>query len=340
MNCNKGVITRAATIVAGFVASGLFGKAAAQPFELVFEYRIDPSAGGQLFSDNGLAGALITERLIGDASQLPASINAISDGTQYSFDVIRELTISERTNGGPDIAGVPVPVALQVTDRDPGTGSEDSVSLFSTTIALVDFEIPPLGPATVQPPPLIVRGLDASTIGCVCEPSLGTLLGAFDPRTIDDGRFTLQGFVQFSFVFQVMATAERAVIASGAIAITHEPQNAIVPFGTPTVSFEVVANTATDIPTIVYQWRKDGIELADGPGIVGSNTPTLVVEVVAGSEGVYDCVLTTFGDQRVTPAAVLAFTAPAAKPDYNGDGVVDFFDVLELIEDIEDTEAL
>lgn len=311
--------TTLAAAVTSALAGLAGGAASAQPFELVFEYRIDPSTASQILIDDGLAGALVVDRLVGDASQLPLMTTPLSNGTQYEFAFTREIIITERTNGGPDIVAESSVTTVNINDRDAGSGSDDSVAVDKVTVALGDYEIPPLGPATLTTPSLIARGFDASTFDCVCTPTLGELLEAFDPRTIDDGRFNTQDFLLLSQVFPVPTVPERAIVASGEILIVSEPQNAIVPFGTPTVGFTVVADTVTDAPSISYQWRKDGVDLVDGAGLSGAQTPTVTVDAVSGSEGDYDCVLSTFGDVRVTSPAALGFLAPAAQPDCPAD---------------------
>ena len=312
------------------------GAMSAQPFELVFEYRIGTASANQVLIDEGLAGALITERIIGDASQLPAATNPLGSGVEYRFEVQRVVTISERTNGGPDVVSGSVLAPLRIRDREPGEAFPDSFFVSAGGVVFDGLALPPIGaPTSLQTTGLTVNSFDASTFDVPCEPTLGDLLKSFDPRTIDDGRFTTSTQLTFQSFFGVGSVPEVAYVVSGEIEIIAQPQTAIVSFGTPTVDFSVVADTATVLPEIFYQWRKDGVDLVDGPGVVGANTPTLTIDADPAGLGVYDCVLTTFSDQRVTLPASFVLTGTAPDPDYNGDGVVDFFDVLKLIEDVE-----
>lgn len=309
---------------------------ATQPFELVFEYRINPNTSVQTLIDEGLAGALITDRIIGDASQLPAATNPFGDGVEHRFEVQRVITISERTNGGPDVVSNSVVSQLRVRDRKPGEGPTDGFVVAAVGTIFVDLALPPLGaPTSLVTTGLSVNSFDASTFDVPCDPTLGDLLKSFDPRTIDDGRFTTSTDMTFGSFFGVSSAGEVAYVVSGEIEIISHPQTAIIPFGTPTVDFSVIADTVTVVPVIDYQWRKDGVALVDGPGIAGAATPTLTIDADPANLGVYDCVLTTFSEQRVTLPASFVLTGTAPDPDYNGDGAIDFLDVLELIEDVE-----
>lgn len=310
--------------------------AAAQPFEIVLEHRINPNTTVQTLIDEGLAGALITDRIIGDASQLPDSTAALSSGVEYRFSVQRVTIISERTNGGPDVVSGSVNALLRVRDRDPGSSLPDGFVVPQDAVFFDDLALPPFGaPTLLQTTGLSVDGFDVNTFDVPCDPTLGDLLRSFDPRTIDDGRFTTFTDMTFGSFFGVSSAGEVATIVSGEIEVLAHPQTSIVPFGTPTVSFDVLADTVTDVPEIGYQWRRDGVDLVDGPGIAGANTPTLTIDADPANLGVYDCVLTTFSEQLTTLPASFVLTGVAPSPDYNGDGQIDFFDVIKLVEDIE-----
>jgi hypothetical protein len=89
---------------------------------------------------------------------------------------------------------------------------------------------------------------------------------------------------------------------------------------------------------LTYQWRRDGVPLADGPGVAGSATPTLTLDPVSfGDIGLYDLVVSNAFGSAVSDAAVLSvMPAPPACPgDYNGDGIADTTDVLDFLADAE-----
>lgn len=314
-------LMRAAAMVAGLMVSGLSGAAPAQPFEFIFEYRIATEGADQVFVDEDLAGALVTERIVGDASQRPTDVRVIDQqqAVLYDFDVQRTITITDRPGGGPDLAAGPVAGTIAAFDADPAGTRVDAILAGSTAFEIPELDFPFLSPSRFGTPGLDLVALDADTVVAGCDPTLGELFGSFETRTFDDERYDFTGGVTADVLLTAPVVTETAWIVSAAIAITQQPQTALVPFGTPTVSFGVVADTATEIPTIAYQWRKDGVGLVDGPGVSGANAPTLVVDAVSGSEGVYDCVLTTFSDERITPPAALGFLAPTAQPDCPAD---------------------
>lgn len=85
---------------------------------------------------------------------------------------------------------------------------------------------------------------------------------------------------------------------------------------------------------VTYQWRRNGVALADAGHISGSSTP--VLRIVAGPDDValYDCVFArSYGPDRSSDAAALAVLPDpnACYPDANGDGVLDFFDISRFI---------
>ena len=83
---------------------------------------------------------------------------------------------------------------------------------------------------------------------------------------------------------------------------------------------------------LVYQWRKDGVELRDTDRILGTDTAGLIIlEVVPGDAGSYDCVVTDFfGACATSNAAVLTVTDPCPA-DFDGDEIVNAFDLAQLL---------
>ncbi len=80
---------------------------------------------------------------------------------------------------------------------------------------------------------------------------------------------------------------------------------------------------------LVYQWRRDGVALADGPHISGSGTPSLTVySVTLADAGDYDAVVSNTCGSVTSQPARLTVLCPA---DWNRSGSVDsqdFFDFL------------
>jgi hypothetical protein len=113
--------------------------------------------------------------------------------------------------------------------------------------------------------------------------------------------------------------------------IVQQPRSEVVDFGA-TASFQVdLANP----DGATYQWRRNGVDLADGGNISGSNTATL--QIIAGDthDAFYDCVISlgSGGAPITSERAVLAVLPDpdACYADANGDGVLDFFDISQFI---------
>lgn len=76
--------------------------------------------------------------------------------------------------------------------------------------------------------------------------------------------------------------------------------------------------TASGEGTLAYEWRKDGVALADGPTaggsvISGASTPDLTVAgVTADDAGVYACFVSADCGSATSPPAALTLNAPAA----------------------------
>jgi hypothetical protein len=117
--------------------------------------------------------------------------------------------------------------------------------------------------------------------------------------------------------------------------ITQQPQAIAVGVGQP-ASF--TATLAVELPHFTYQWVRDGVPLADGGGVSGATSPTLVLSNVTTEDiGLYT--LEVVGDTGVaasTPAALAVVPSEGLVPgDFNGDGVADAADVLDLVNEIE-----
>lgn len=86
-------------------------------------------------------------------------------------------------------------------------------------------------------------------------------------------------------------------------AITEQPVSQSVAAGEPVVF--IVAATGTE--PLSYQWRKDGVALADGGGISGATTATLTISAAAMADaGLYDVVVTNDCGTATSDAAGLA----------------------------------
>lgn len=92
-------------------------------------------------------------------------------------------------------------------------------------------------------------------------------------------------------------------------AIASQPVSSTVYAGR-TVSF---AGAATGSPPLSYQWKKNGLALADGGNISGATTGTLTITAAsAGDAGDYTLAVTNSGDTATSNVAVLGIAAAPA----------------------------
>ena len=85
---------------------------------------------------------------------------------------------------------------------------------------------------------------------------------------------------------------------------------------------KVTLETIATGKSLTYQWEKDGVALADGPGIAGASGPVLALEgLVAEDSGSYVCrIQGSCGEAQSKPALVTAGNAPVVtKPPQSQD---------------------
>ncbi len=98
-----------------------------------------------------------------------------------------------------------------------------------------------------------------------------------------------------------------------------------------TLAFTATVNANDPSPT--YRWRKDGVDLVDDGRIAGATTTSLSI-ADAGSADIaeYTLVVSIPGGASAESTTVVGGVRPSAdRFDVNGDGVVDFFDLAELL---------
>ncbi len=78
------------------------------------------------------------------------------------------------------------------------------------------------------------------------------------------------------------------------VAIVKDPESIIVAGGE-----NATLTVATIGDSLIYQWRKDGVDITDTPGAyLGASTPTLVVlSTDDDDEGLYQVTVTSMGKQ-------------------------------------------
>jgi hypothetical protein len=86
---------------------------------------------------------------------------------------------------------------------------------------------------------------------------------------------------------------------------------------------------------LTYQWKLNGVDLADGTGVAGAETTTLTITGSTNAGGTYTCAVTNLAGTTLSAPAVLG-VGPSPSDcvgDINGDGVTDVFDFAEFAVD-------
>jgi len=112
-------------------------------------------------------------------------------------------------------------------------------------------------------------------------------------------------------------------------AFTLSPSNGTASLGS-SAGFTVSASGSDPLE---YQWRKDGVPLADDARITGSQTDTITIGSIEGADlGVYDCVVSNAcGSTATNPVALCVSGGAACEGNANGDAIVDFDDLVAVL---------
>ncbi|MEI7657493.1 MAG: immunoglobulin domain-containing protein [Phycisphaerae bacterium] len=112
--------------------------------------------------------------------------------------------------------------------------------------------------------------------------------------------------------------------AGGTVAFSSHPSPVTVDEGQP-ASFSVVVGGAT-----AWQWRRNGVILANGGAISGATGPTLTINPATPADaGNYKCIVTSpCGSAASNDAALTVNPAPPCFADFNSDGGIDGDDVV------------
>lgn len=93
--------------------------------------------------------------------------------------------------------------------------------------------------------------------------------------------------------------------------------------------------------SLVYQWRKDGVNLQNTPAVWGTQSPTLVfAQVTPADSGQYDCtiILDDCGRTRTKKSALTVY--PTGSADGNADGLADGRDISIFVKSLTDFAAV
>jgi large repetitive protein len=219
------------------------------------------------------------------------SSNVVIGVTSYNWVAPAGATISGQGNSTVDITFPAGFVAgyVRVTHTSPcGTSNQRSLYVRSN----------PANPGTITGP---VSGLCGSIQTYTVQPALGATSYTWlapTGSTVISGQGTTTCQISFNNGLNtgyVRVTANNACGASGisrlaivgGVVISNEPVNASVCTGDP-ASFTVAAPGSN----LIFQWRKDGVNLANGGNISGVDAGTLNISPTsAGNAGNYDCIV-------------------------------------------------
>jgi hypothetical protein len=95
--------------------------------------------------------------------------------------------------------------------------------------------------------------------------------------------------------------------------------------------FDATVNSTDPNPT--YQWQKDGVDLVDDGRITGATTPSLSIAMAGSADiGEYKLVVSITGGASAESTVVVGGVRPSNdRYDVDGNGVVDFFDLADLL---------
>lgn len=101
---------------------------------------------------------------------------------------------------------------------------------------------------------------------------------------------------------------------------------------------QFTATFASGVQPISYQWFKDGVQLTDGPTIIGADSSTLtIIPALALDAGLYTLRATNSAGEAFTRSVALAVIDNQGVPDtdLDDDGDLDIDDLQILIEGLE-----
>ncbi|MGE0478890.1 MAG: immunoglobulin domain-containing protein [Phycisphaerae bacterium] len=123
-----------------------------------------------------------------------------------------------------------------------------------------------------------------------CPGGMANVRMEFHPRSIDEYMLPTLGFTETSC--NIRAEIE----------FSDQPDSAVLSPGQD-FTLQVVVTGAGPVS---YQWRRNGVPLADDGRIINSQTGTMTIHTVqVGDTGVYDCVATNFCDSFTSASATL-----------------------------------
>jgi len=156
----------------------------------------------------------------------------------------------------------------------------------------------------------------------------------FTPISVAVGDFNADGRPDLAVANQNSNTVSVLLTDNPPPAIIQQPASQIVQAGQ-NAALAITANGFGN--TLTYQWRKNGIAVANGGNISGATSPTLTfTPALSGDTASYDVVVSApacSGGSLVTTstAAILTVTGTVCPADFNADGTLDPDDLADYI---------
>lgn len=89
---------------------------------------------------------------------------------------------------------------------------------------------------------------------------------------------------------------------------------------------------ATGAPPLSYEWRRNGVSLVGNPSYLGANTPVLTMSSPqASNTDIYTVTVSSPYGSDTSEEIIVAVRSNTCDGDSNGDGVVNFSDISEVI---------
>jgi hypothetical protein len=278
--------------------------------------------GGQAEGEMGRVLAMSEDRIVAGAGRTPTPEDLGFLGAAYVFRLdagawvdearldARGGTFGDEFGRSVDITGDLIAVGADTFDA--GLGAERGAAFLYRREGLAWSHV-----ARVDPPTLANQTYFGSAVA-VAPPYL--LVGAENDSDACNA-FNGAGSATFFRLF-------------GEAMITRHPMNTDACAGS-SATLSVVAQSDS---ALTHQWRRDGVDLADGPlssgeQVIGSQSHSLIISgLTVDAAGVYDCIVTSLCGEVISAPALLTVSAGGTCPgDANSDGEVAFSDITFIL---------
>jgi hypothetical protein len=241
----------------------------------------------------------------------------------------------------PDALASPLPVFVPATTSCPQlffeTPSLEGLQIASTiagdtidfTVEITEDYAQPLVPGLVY----TLHGIDApvASAAVVSAPFGVGVAVSNSPHDVqvETSNFAVTPGVAASVRISVRVDFQDPII------FTLQPRSQVVNTGE-NLALSVAVQPADPSAVVLGRWKRDGVDLADGPSasgggtVFGSTTPNLLIQSANPADaGIYQYVAFDFVNVAFSDEAVVGVrsTTPACAGDLNNDGQLNFFDI-------------